>query len=406
MVALIGCSSPVSSGGSGSQITLNGTAWSDWTYVFDAAQAFHKIHPNITVKISAIPNSAYFTKIPQLFQSGSVDFSAVAVDQGNYQQYLKEGVVKSLDSVWSVSGLDAHVGDTIKTTYTSPDGSKYAISAGTTIVPIVYYNKNLFKKAGLQDPPNTGMTMSEFYTDVSKLQSAGYSQPLSAGLGDPTEPLRLFSAYVTNTCGVAWAKGLMGSSPTSKWTDPCVASAFAVAKDWISRNVLAGGKGSTSITSAAASAAFEAGKYPMYLDGTWATSAVEKAMPASELGWFLPPTASSTPTQLTQSSVDGFVVNKDSKNAAAATEFIQYLAEDPGMWQHGIPPRSDFTPTASVDPISAGLFNHLASTGTWPDLSQEMSEATQLAFNSAMSSVLIGQSTPTAAAASVAASDS
>ncbi|WP_422933296.1 ABC transporter substrate-binding protein [Sinomonas sp. P47F7] len=405
MVAMSGCAVGNSSSGGSGQITINGTAWSDWTYVFDAAKQFHKDHPNITVNITAIPNSSYFTKIPQLFQSsGGPDFSTIALDQSNYPQYLKDGILAPLDDVWQNSGLDANAYDNVKSTYTAADGHKYAISAGATVVPIVYYNKDLLKKAGIQDPPNTGMSMSDFFSMVGKLQSAGYSQPMSVGLGDPTEPLRLFSSYASNTCGEAWTKGLQGSSPTSKWTDSCAVQAFQVAKDFVSHNVLAGGTGAASTTSASASAAFEAGKSPMYMDGTWATSAIEKAMPGDQVGWFLPPSASSTPTKMTFSTTDAFVVNKNSKNADAAKQFLQYLAQDQGMWQHGLPPRSDFAPGSSVDPISASLAKNISSTGTWVDLSQEMSADTETAFIGAMSGVVIGKYTPEQAAALVAGS--
>ncbi|MEN2742657.1 ABC transporter substrate-binding protein [Microbacterium sp. X-17] len=399
---LTGCASNNSSAGTGQPITLTANVWSDWKFVQSAGDEFKKTHPNVTLKLNAITDGTYWTKIPGLFKTADTpDISAVPIDADHYPSFVKDGLLAPLDSAWESSGLNKNVSASVKQQYTQ-NGHQYAVSVGGVAVPVIYYNKDLFKKAGIADPNQTVVTMDEFYAISDKLKKAGID-PLAAGMGDGSAAYRYFAPVFSSMCGAPWEKKI-ASGDTSGWKDACVEKALQVVSDWKSKGIFAGGSSAGTAASSVAEATFSAGKSGMEMEGTWAVGALRQGNPSMNIGWFQMPIASGDSQKIVLSTVDSLAVSSGSKHVKEATEFLAFMANYAGIWQHGIPVRADLKAPTGTDPILTSLAKTLNSDGAAPYALEQVTKADLIStIDNAIVAVIAGQQSPSAAAGSIAA---
>jgi multiple sugar transport system substrate-binding protein/raffinose/stachyose/melibiose transport system substrate-binding protein len=149
---------------------------------------------------------------------------------------------------------------------------------------MVFYNKTLFTKAGINAPPKT---WSDFLTVCAKLKAAGIT-PIELGGGDP------FAASMP-LVGILSAD-VLGKNPNwlqdrysgkVKFTDANVQTAVAkyrtLAKNGYFEDGALGVKYADSITN------FTSGKTAMYMMGSWFLGSVPKDH-ADDFGSFMTPT--------------------------------------------------------------------------------------------------------------------
>jgi multiple sugar transport system substrate-binding protein len=169
MVAAFGlaaCSSGPSSSGSGGgnsssgTITLteedyytSGSANTFWNATF---AEYHKLHPNVIIKRTAVPGQGY---VPHLLnQAGASSLpNLVMVDNPYVAQFAKAGVLMPLEQIGSVdtSGISPsllHDG--------LYQGTLYAIPPYTNTIAI-FYNKKMFAAAHLSPPTTWAQLVSD-----------------------------------------------------------------------------------------------------------------------------------------------------------------------------------------------------------------------------------------------------
>lgn len=342
--------SSADAGGNQQQITLHGEIWSDWNWVYDAAEAYHAEHPNVTIDITAIPGQDYYVKLPDLFKSGQLDFSAVAVNESQFAPWVKQGILEPLDDIWDSLGFDTSFPESMRDAFTF-DSKKYAVAAGSTAEPTLFYNKELFDKLGIPHLKSVGATEDEFYAVIEALKKAGYARPMPTGVTDPTIAFRYFTPWVNNTCGVGWISGL--ESGESKWSDACSLKMFKGVEDLVKNGAIT--KQALTSNTTTNMALFEAQKVPMVLDGSWSLGTIDK-MPF-EVGWaMLPSLVEGKVNPITFEPIDGISINKASPNIEEAKNFLKYLANNPNMWQHGFPLDPSIAPTDSATAIAKEMF--------------------------------------------------
>lgn len=393
-----GCAS--SDGGAGEdEIVLTGSVWSDWQFIQSAGEEFKKTHPNVTVKLNAISDGSYYSKIPELFASSDTpDFSAVGYDSSWIPNYVEAGVLEPLDDVWEATDMAAHTTEAFQSAYTFDD-QKWGINVGGVVIPVVYYNKELFEKAGIADVDSSSMTMDDFYDIVDKLKAAGIGV-LSTGVGDGTAAFRYFAPYFSNLCGDDWVAKI-STGDTSGWSDPCVEQAMEVVDQWRERGVFEGGDAVTTSTSAIAQSTFFAGQSAMEMEGTWAVSALEKGGAGMDIGWFFLPSATDEPLLPALSSIDALVVSKNSKHVKETKEFLEFLATYDRVWEHGINVRDDVPAPDDTAPMLIDIADAVNESGPSQDLQQVSKADFVTAANNAIVAVITGQQTPTEAAAAI-----
>src|SRR3954447_26510805 len=103
------------------QLTV--AVWSDWQFVQRAADAYTKTHPNVKIKVSAIPGEQYFASLPRTLGSGGADITVLQVTgTGSYKGLVDEHALVDLSSIWRKQGLTRVMPAGVAPSYVSADG--------------------------------------------------------------------------------------------------------------------------------------------------------------------------------------------------------------------------------------------------------------------------------------------
>jgi len=277
LALLAGCSAP-SSGGSTGSVTLTYLTFetpsltaSFWDT--SIANANQKV-PGVTIKKLVAPSTDRDAYAKQLQASGQFPDLLQSITPSTFVQ---AGLLKPYDQTWVDANFLLPLGNAYK-------GKVYIPPTNSQIIPMVFYNKSLFTKAGINAPPKT---WSDFLTVCAKLKAAGIT-PIELGGGDP------FAASMP-LVGILSAD-VLGKNPNwlqdrysgkVKFTDANVQTAVAkyrtLAKNGYFEDGALGVKYADSITN------FTSGKTAMYMMGSWFLGSVPKDH-ADDFGSFMTPT--------------------------------------------------------------------------------------------------------------------
>ena len=141
-----------------------------------AADSYMASHPNVKIKITVLENEAFKAKLTTNMQAGNPPDIFQSWGGGTLKEQADAGLIKDItgpSKSWIGSLNEAAVG------LYQVDDKQYGVPFNLGMVG-VWYNKALFKKAGIDTPPST---WSEFLADVEKLKSAGIT-PIAVGEKD------------------------------------------------------------------------------------------------------------------------------------------------------------------------------------------------------------------------------
>ena len=143
-------------------VTLKWALWdvSSTVYYQPLIDAFTAEHPNVTVEMVDLGSTDYSTVLgTQLSGSGS-DFDVVTVkDVPGYVSLVNKGVLEPLGDLISKDGVDLSLYNGV-TDQVTIDGNLYELPFRSDIW-VLYYNKDIFDKAGVAYPTND-MTWEEY----------------------------------------------------------------------------------------------------------------------------------------------------------------------------------------------------------------------------------------------------
>jgi raffinose/stachyose/melibiose transport system substrate-binding protein len=138
------------------------------------AKQYMAQHPNVTIKISPIENDTFKAKLTTTTQSGQVPDLFQTWGGGVLQQQADAGLVKDL-----TSDAQPWIG-TLQPVALRPytlDGKVYGVPWDNGMVGF-WYNKTLFERAGITQPPTT---WTAFLDTVRKLKAANITPIAVAG---------------------------------------------------------------------------------------------------------------------------------------------------------------------------------------------------------------------------------
>ncbi len=192
------------------------------------ANQYMKLHPNVTVKITVLENESFKTKLATDMQSGNPPDLFMSWGGGVLFQYAKAGLVQDITpdlqgTAWgnsfTKSALDVY----------GQNGHYYGVPFDMGGVGF-WYNKALFAKAQIAQPPTT---WSEFLQDIQKLKNAGIT-PIAVGEKDKW-PGMYYWAYLGLREGgqAAMSKIING---TGSFADPPFVKAGQDLQDLIALN--------------------------------------------------------------------------------------------------------------------------------------------------------------------------
>jgi ABC-type glycerol-3-phosphate transport system substrate-binding protein len=294
-------------------------------------------HPGIAVKRIVSPTQDRTAYAKQLLQSGQFPDVMIAVSPAGFAE---AGELYP----WT----DQELRGFLQPRNGAVNGKVYQLPANTQTIPIVYYNKDLFVRAGITAPPTT---YQELLAASAKLAAAHITPLVTGGVHDSIGPL---------VAGI-WGTDVYARDPewmhkrragTVKFCDPGPRGALGKVADLAAKGYL--DKSGVSRDYAAAQQAFLDGKGAMYAMGNWLAGALDGAgKPTFAVGQFNWPGDADNRT-VPAFTGGGLLVSAKAKNLDAARTFALAFQLDKANLDNSavadglIPAIKGYTPPATV----------------------------------------------------------
>ncbi|GLW10494.1 solute-binding protein [Microtetraspora sp. NBRC 13810] len=166
-----------------------------WKSVVDEFQA---ANPNIKVDVQVINWNDIDKQVATMVQNGQ---APDILQTGDYSGFVQDGLLYKVNEVLSPatqSDLLEKFAD-----FGKVDGTGYGIPFVSS-ARALFYNKDLFTKAGIAEPPKT---WDELKADAEKLKASGVSQPFGLPLGAEEAQAESFLWFMGNGGGYKDASG-------------------------------------------------------------------------------------------------------------------------------------------------------------------------------------------------------
>src|SRR3954447_337378 len=285
-----------------------------------AVAAFHKTHPNITVKtVGAVSDDKIIAAIrggnaPDAVQSFSADNTGAFCSSGGWidlKPYMDRGKVSADDFPKSVQS------------YTQFEGKRCALPLLADTYGF-YYNKKLLAKAGLKEPPKT---MSELADYAKKLTTRDSSGKLQVVGYDPAQGFyENAPAHYAPLFGAEWvdAEGKSSLATSPGWTEFLQWQKGLI--DYYGYDALRRWQAGAGEEFSAQNA-FERGKMAMAIDGEFRTAFIKAEHPDLDYGTAPMPVSDDHPELYGAGYVTGNIagIPKSADHKDAAWELIRYL---------------------------------------------------------------------------------
>ena len=299
------------------------TVWVGWSArelsVFKSVVAeYDKAHPNVDVSVVGGIND---NKIVAAIRAGKAPDAVSSFNSYNVGTYCATGGWIDLTSLMKQSGISPQMFPAATRYYTQFDGKRCALPLLADTYGL-YYNKALFKAAGISSPPKT---MNELTADAKKLTKYNPDGSIKV-LG--IDPFIGFYENVPERWITSWG---------AKWLDQDKHSILSKEPGWskwlswqkklidsIGYNKLVrfqAGLGDEF----SASNAFEVGKVAMNLDGEWRVAFIQAEHPSLDYG--TAPMPVDNPQLYGSGYINGTIIGipKNGKHEAEAWDLVKYL---------------------------------------------------------------------------------
>jgi raffinose/stachyose/melibiose transport system substrate-binding protein len=287
----------------------------------DMANEYMAAHPNVKINITILENEAFKTKLTTVMQGGTPPDIFQSWGGGTMNDQIAAGMLKDI-----TADLDADGGAWRKTfapgalAVFALDGKNYGVPWDMGMVSW-WYNKDLFAKANIANPPTT---WTELLDAVKALKAAGIT-PISLGEKDTWTGMHIWAYLATRICG---EKGFMAAAGrTGSFADACFVEAGKKLQELIDLKPFQDGFLGASHDDMQGT--FGNGKAAMELSGQWAPgsskgqSADQKGV--ANLGMFVFPAVEGGAGALTDAmgGGNGFAIGKNA--SPEAIDFVKYL---------------------------------------------------------------------------------
>ncbi|WP_223692785.1 extracellular solute-binding protein [Leifsonia poae] len=262
-VALAGALTACSSGsGSASGPTTLWALTGDQTGVVEpAVKAWNDANPKQKITAQYFANDAYKTKIKTAVGAGSAPTIIYSWAGGTLENYVKAGKVADLtkdtasvkdkynDSVWNLGVVD---------------GKTYAVPMDPSYPVLLYFNKDVLDKAGIDVPK----TWDDILAAIPKLKSAGVLPFALAG--GSKWPELMWEEYLVDRVAGPDAFKAVEEGKKDAWSDPGIIKANTMIQQLVDAGAFGSDFNSVVADSNADVALLYTGKAAMLLQGAWA----------------------------------------------------------------------------------------------------------------------------------------
>ncbi len=299
-------------------ITLQWAVWDLETtpYWHAMADGYHAVNPDVTVEMIDLGSSDYMTVLATQL-AGSADLDILTIkDIPGYANLINLDYLTPMNDILERPTADFNG---VIEQLTVDDGNFYAVPFRSDFW-VLFYNKNLFDKAGVPYPSND-LTLEQ-YDELARKMTSGSGDSKVYGCHYHTwrSDVSLFSILDGEHTIVD------GNYDFMKSTYEMV---LAQQKDGICMDY-----GYLKTSSLHYSAAFENQQCAMVNMGSWFISTLQAYMPTAtdpfEWGIVKYPHPDNAPAGSTLGTVTSLAINVDSSKAAAAADFINWCVSDEG----------------------------------------------------------------------------
>ncbi|MDR6320174.1 ABC transporter substrate-binding protein [Actinoplanes couchii] len=304
------------------------------------AQNFEKANPGVKVNLQAIATATSTgSNLTVITSDNAPDVALVPGNSPAYTSLVSQGGLRDLSAVWTASDLDKRYPEATNA-LTEFDGKHYAIADSTSYYSVVYYNVDLFQKAGITAPADHRITSVQQLADMATALRAQKIQPLAVGgksgweiswMLDALLPTATTPEQMTNYLQ-SWRAG---TDVTAKYTDPGFAGALNQIKALGDAKVFQ--EGYLGADNLQTDAQFQQGQTGMRLEGSWFAAMIKEANPNLKFGWMLlPPVDPAGKTQLTGSATPQFSIPTKAKNPELAEKYLNFMLSDEQQVEAGL----------------------------------------------------------------------
>lgn len=323
MTLALGAVSAAVSGAAAAPVTI--TYWqydyaSKVSTVNDLIKKFQAANPDITVKQENFPYDAYSQKVASSVPAGQGP-DVVNMFYGWLPQYVDAGYLQPLpEKDFPFKQIEANYAPMVKT---SKIGGKYYALPTAVRTLAVFYNKDLFKAAGIAQPPRT---WEDFIADAGKIVKGTAPRFTTLGFGiqpDGQDYHVLREVLVRQFGGQPYSK----DGKTVAYNNEAGTRAMTFYTDLATKYKLGVPNffpGNNSYRDA-----FIAGKVGMIIDGSFAVNTIKTG---AKFGWGVSPLPVLAANKQ-RGNFGSFWVNGITKNAtgdklAASIKFLKFMTSE------------------------------------------------------------------------------
>ena len=274
-----------------------------WQSFVDAAK---EKDPNFTLTFDGPAFNDYWTKVKTRMVAS--DAPCILTTQAARAQELS-GLLEPLDSYMEAAGIKASDYNAAMMQGMTVDGKVLALPYDAE-PDVLYYNREMFEKAGLE-APSTSYTTEQFLKDAKALTGDGK-------YGIAVKPLLLGNA--PGDFGIAFG-GQVSADGKNTLTDPKFVEGVQFAFDLVHKEQVAVAPNAAD-NDGPAQTAFTSGTAAMIVDGPWMYGSFEKEL-GDKLGVAVIPTPTGQPRAVIQGS--GFGIAKSCPDKQAAFNVLKEL---------------------------------------------------------------------------------
>lgn len=263
---------------------------------------------NIEVQMNIMPWDSLYQKLATALPVGQGP-DIIAFDTARIGTYAKPGALATIDDLYSDKGIDASLMPPALNDNMKFEGKYYGVPQNLATL-LLYYNKDMFKAAGL-DPNSPPKTWDQLATDALKLtRKVNGEQQYGFGLATnntiPMWPIMLWGGGgdIIGKDGKSVINSKENVATITKW-------ATLIKKDQIAPPTMSG---------AEIDKLFESQKLAMYFCGPWTTATLDQAK--VNYGLAEPPAGPSG--EVTLGDAVAMVMTKNSTHKDQVYDFFKY----------------------------------------------------------------------------------
>jgi len=253
--------------------TMWGLTGGSQNYVDKSVAAWNKAHPDQAVKLDFFANDAFKTKIRTAVGAGQGPTFMWGWGGGILKSYVDANQVLDLSSFLAQNPAvkDRYIPSVLSSGVI--DGKTYALPNNNLQPIMLYYNKEIFAKAGAAPPT----TWDELMALVGTFKAQGVA-PFALG-GQSKWPNLMWIEYLLDRIGGPGVFRRIVAKTPGAWSDPAVLEALTRIQQLVDAGGFINGFSSITADSNADQALLFTGKAAMLLQGSWIYQTLKTGAP-------------------------------------------------------------------------------------------------------------------------------